>query len=79
MKCHPLDISCYDANTYYEYIEFIAKNNQHMFKGVHGKNKVVRGFAVPGSFKCVVKSKLPDEPKSFYLRPRKGVPADDIP
>ena len=47
VRRHPPDISLYDENTYYEYVEFIAKNNQHRFKDMHGKNiKVVKAFAI---------------------------------
>ena len=83
VRRHPPDISLYDENTSYEYVEFIAKNNQHRFKDIHGKNKVVKAFAIPGSNKYVVKildfylSKLPGGPKSFYLRPRDRAPEDD--
>ena len=83
VRRHPPDISLYDENTYYEYVESIAKNNQHRFKDIHGKNKVVKAFAIPESNKCVVKildfylSKLPGGPKSFYLRPRDRAPEDD--
>jgi hypothetical protein len=59
----------------YNYTEFISKNNQHRFKDMHSKNKSVKIFASVGSRKCVVQmldfyySKLPPEPKAFYLRP----------
>ena len=85
VRRNPLDVTLYDANTYYEYVEFISKNNQHRFKDIHGKNKVVKAFAVPGSNKCIVKlldlylARLPAEPKAFYLRPRNDVPQDGKP
>ena len=84
LKCFPAEIVKYDEQTYYEYVEFIAKNNQHRFKDIRGKNKSVKAFAVPGSKKCPVKildyylSKLPANPKAFYLRPRENVLPDDV-
>ena len=69
------DISQYDANTYYDYTEFISKNNLHRFRDIHSKNKVVRIYAVTDSGKCLVHlldyyfNKLPYDPKAFYLRP----------
>jgi hypothetical protein len=80
---HPLDVDLYDSNTYYEYVELISKNNQHRFKDIHSKNKTTKVFAMVGSTKCVVKmldfyiSKLPENPKSFYLRPLKDRPTDE--
>ena len=73
-KRFPVETEKYDEQTCYEYVEFIAKNNQHRFKDIHGKNKRVKASATPGSKKCVVKvldfylSKLPSESKAFYLR-----------
>ena len=76
----PPDISIYDENTYYEYTEYISKNNQHRFKDIHSSNKVVKAYANVESCKCVVKildlKKLPSEPKAFYLRPVSSIPKD---
>jgi len=36
----PPDSSVYNANVYYEYTEFISKNNQHRYKDINMKNKV---------------------------------------
>ncbi len=71
----PEDISIYNENSYYEYSEFISKNNQHRFKDIHAKNKVVKTYANTNSPKCIVKildtylGRLPSNPKAFYLRP----------
>lgn len=76
---HPPSTTIYDASTYYQYVEYIAKNNQHRFKDIHGKTKVVKSYAIPGSKSCLVKildfyfSKLPPDPKAFYLRPRQKI------
>ena len=77
---HPEDPEIYTENTYYEYSEYISKNNQHRFKDIHAKNKVVKAYAIPSSSKCIVKildmyfSRLPSQPKAFYLRPFTQVP-----
>ena len=82
LRRFPSDLKTYDDHSYYEYVEFISKNNQHRFKDIHGKSKKTKVFALPGSHKCLVKildfyfSKLPDEPVAFYLRPLQKVPAD---
>ena len=67
----------------YEYVEFIAKNNQHRFKDIPIQSKSVKAFAVPGLNKCPVKileyylSKLPASTKVFYmyLWPHENVPS----
>ena len=65
-----------------EYVEFVSKNNQHRFKDIRMKNKSVKAYANPGSDKCMVrildfyKSKVPSEPKAFYLHPLEKVPSD---
>ena len=80
---HPSDLDSYDDSTYYQYVELISKNNQHRFKDIHMKNKTTKVYAMVGSTKCMVKmldfyiSKLPQDPKSFYLRPLKSRPTDD--
>ena len=76
----PPDISIYGEHTYYEYTEYVSKNNQHRFKNIHSSNKVVKAYANVESCKCVVKildlylKKLPSEPKAFYLRPVSSIP-----
>ena len=83
IKRFPLDKGVYNDCTYYEYVEFISKNNQHRFRDIHGKNKTVKAYAVPRSNKCVVKildfylTKLPSVAKAFYLRPLTKIPQDD--
>ena len=79
----PADLVVYNKNVYYEYVEFISKNNQHRFRNIHSKNKVVKAYAVPGSKKCLVKiidfylAKLPNDAKAFYLRPLIKFDKDD--
>ena len=76
----PSDTANYEDDTYYQYTEFISKNNQHRFKDIHSKNKSVKIFAIPNSRKCPVKlldfyfSRLPADPKAFYLRPLINTP-----
>ena len=40
---------------YYEYVEFISKNNQHRFKDINMESKTTRAYALPGNDRCVVK------------------------
>ena len=74
-KRYPTDMSLYSVDTYYEYTEFISKNNMHRFKDINATNKCVRAYGSPGSERCVVRlldlylSKLPMNPPGFYLRP----------
>ena len=81
-KRSPADPKVYDDNTYYEYVELISKNNQHRFKNIHSKNKTVKVHAMIGCVKCFVKildfyfTKLPPDPKAFYLRPHTNRPLD---
>ncbi len=55
------------------------KNNQHRF---HVKNKTVKSYANTNSDKCLVRivdfyrSKIPANPKAFYLRPLEKIPSD---
>lgn len=73
LKCFPSDTSVYSDEVYYEYQEFISKNNQHRFKDINATNKSVKVYARPGCERCVVHlldfyvSKLPPDPPSFYL------------
>ena len=59
---------------YYEYTEFLSKNNQHRFKDINLKNKCVRAYAIPGSECCLVKlldfymPLLPSDSPYFYMQ-----------
>ena len=69
-----------DSSVYYQYTEFISKNNQHRFKDVNMQNKVCRTYAQVDSECCVVKlldayfEKLPPHAQYFYMRPLERVP-----
>ena len=41
----PLNCSVYHSAVYYQYTEFISKNNQHRFKDLNGTSKVTRAYA----------------------------------
>jgi len=75
----------YNANVYYEYTEFISKNNQHRFEDINMKNKIVRAFAQVGSDHCIVKLldfylwKLKPQSLFFYMRPLEQIPDDGKP
>ena len=79
----PPDASVYDSSVYYEYTEFISKNNQHRFKDVNMQNKVSRAYAQVNSERCIAKlldtyfAKLTPNALYFYMRPLEKVPADD--
>ena len=51
----PSIVTQYDASVFYEYTEFVSKNNQHRFKDTDSKNKSVRVYAQPASDRCLVK------------------------
>ena len=51
----PQDMQIYDESVYYEYHEYISKNNQHRFKDINAKNKTVMAFALPDNDHCIVK------------------------
>lgn len=82
---HPVDTTVYSEEVYYEYKEFISKNNQHRFKDINSTNKCTRVYAMPDSDWCVVRlldlyiSKLPPDPSCFYLRPLNKVPSGNRP
>jgi len=40
----PADVSIYDNSVYYQYAEFISKNNQHRFKNIDLRNKQARAY-----------------------------------
>ena len=76
----PSDVS-YSADTYYQYAEYGSKNHQGKFDE-RGSNKVNRAYAQLESDKCPVRildlylSKLPSNPKAFYLQPLPEAPMD---
>ena len=78
----PSDFTVYDSSVYFEYTEFISKNNQHRFKDVNAVNKCVRAYALPGSNQCIVKlldnylRLLPPNSVSFYLCALDEFPTD---
>ena len=82
---HPPATSVYSDAVYYQYTEFISKNNQHRFKDVNASNKSCCVYAQPGSERCVVRlidfyiSKLPENPPAFYLRPLDKVASGNKP
>ncbi len=80
IKRVPSDISVYSDDVYYEYQEFISKNNQHRFKDINATNKSVRVYARQSSHRCIIRlldlyiSKLPPDTSAFYLRPLDKIP-----
>ena len=58
LKCYPLNKTVYSGDTYYEYTEFIFKNNQHRFKDINSVNKTVKCMHSPiqidASFVCLI-------------------------
>ena len=78
----PADRKVYDASVYYEYTEFLSKNNQHRFKDINSKNKCVRAYAIPGSECCLVKlldfymPLLPSDSPYFYMQGLENFPSD---
>ena len=81
-RCVPQDTSVYDDSVYYEYTEFISKNNQHRFTDTNSTNKVVRSYALPGKEHCRVKlldkyfSLLSPAAPYFYMKAKEKFPAD---
>ena len=75
LKRVPPDFGIYDDSVYYQYTEFISKNNQHRFKDINSTNKEVRSYAQPGRNCCLVKlldtylKYHPTDSSIFYLRP----------
>ena len=70
----PPDTAIYEPDVYYEYTELISKNNQHRYKDINTKNKVVKAYAQIGSERCIVKlldvylAKLKPDSPFFYMR-----------
>ena len=54
LQCVPSDRSIYNSCVYYEYMEFISKNNLHRFSDHCMKNKVVKAYAQAQSSHCLV-------------------------
>ena len=81
-KRFPDDVSVYSEETYYEYTEFISKNNMHRFKDINAANKCGRAYPNPDSEECLVRlldlylQKLPEDPPGLYLRPLDCLPAN---
>ena len=78
----PVDHRIYSPEVYYQYTEYISKNNLHRFKDSKAKNKVVRAYGIPDSERCLVRlldMYLPLLPPGFdylYMRPCKTFPID---
>ena len=70
----PPETSIYNEAIYYEYKELISKNNQHRFRDIDTRNKVVKVFALPGNDHCTVKlldrylPLLPPDAPYLYMR-----------
>ena len=79
---HPRDMTVYHEGVYYQYTEFISKNNQHRFKDINMTNKQVRSYAFPGNSRCLVKlldsylSKLSPNSSHLYMHPLPAFPTD---
>ena len=82
LKRVPPDVRVYNGSVYYEYTEYISKNNQHRFKDINASNKQVCCYSQPGSEHCLVKlldmyfKYLPFDSSVFYLRPLARFPVD---
>ena len=77
------ETSVYDGYVYYQYTEYISKNNQHRFKDLNSSSKITRAYAQVDSRHCVVKlldtylAKLHPEGSLFYMRPLESLPVDE--
>ena len=71
----------YSSESYYDYVEHGSKNHQGKFNEMDS-NKVSRAYAQPKTGKCPVRildlyiSKLPSNPKAFYMQPLQVAPVD---
>ena len=78
----PLDRGVYSSDVFYEYTEYISKNNLHRFTESKRKNKVVRAYAKPDSDRCYVRlldrylPLLPPDCEYLYMRPCLSFPKD---
>ena len=79
---YPPDTRIYHDGVYYQYTEFISKNNQHRFKDINSSNKQCRSYASPGRDRCLVKlldtylTKLTPNSSYLYIRPLSTAPVD---
>lgn len=75
LQCVLSDRSIYNSCVYYEYMEFISKNNLHRFSDHRMKNKVVQAYAQPQSshyYVLLLDKYLPLLPANnvhVYMRP----------
>ena len=82
-SCVVPETSVYDEYVYYQYTEYISKNNQHRFKDLNSSSKITRAYAQVDSRHCVVKlldtylAKLHPEGSLFYMRPLESLPVDE--
>jgi len=80
----PSDVAIYNSHVYYQYTEFISKNNQHRFKEATSASKVCRAYAIVGSDRCIVKlmdeylPRLPPMSPFIYCRPLERIPDDTL-
>ena len=74
-------IGCHKV-VYYQYTEFISKNNQHRFKDAKVKSIEVRMYSRHGTERCLVKlldvylSKLPHDSLHLYMHLLREIPSD---
>ena len=79
-NCVPSDGS-YSKDSYYKYVEHGSKNYQGKFAEIDSNN-VTCAYAQPRLMHCPVMiidlyiSKLPLQPKAFYMQPLSKVPDD---
>ena len=77
--CCLQDTRIYES-VYYEYREYISKNNQHWLKDIKPKNVTVKAIALPENDHCIVKlldkylSLLPSDASYFYMWSKDKVP-----
>ena len=80
----PSDHSMYSTEVYYQYTEYISKNNLHRFKDSKAKKKVVKAYARPGTERCLVQlldmylPLLPPGSDLLYMRPCNSFPTDPL-
>ena len=78
------DYSVYNNSVYYEYTEFISKNNLHCFSDHCMKNKVVKAYAQPQSSHCLVLlldkylPLLPEDTLLVYMHPLQKFPCTEL-
>ena len=80
----PSDYSVFNNSVYYEYTEFISKNNLHRFSDHRMKNKVVKAYAQPQSSHCLVLlldnylPLLPEDTLHVYMCPLQKFPCTEL-